>query len=33
MLFDFCTVLYIVGININTHERALRRKHALMSGL
>jgi aminoglycoside phosphotransferase (APT) family kinase protein len=30
MLFDFCTVLYIVGININTHERALRRKHALM---
>jgi aminoglycoside phosphotransferase (APT) family kinase protein len=31
MLFDFCTVLYIVGININTHERALRRKHALMT--
>lgn len=31
MLFDFCTVLYIVGININTHERALRRKHALMN--
>jgi aminoglycoside phosphotransferase (APT) family kinase protein len=30
MLFDFCTVLYIVGININTHERALRRKHGLM---
>lgn len=30
MLFDFCTVLYIVGININTHERALRRKHALV---
>lgn len=30
MLFDFCTVLYIVGININTHERALRRKRALM---
>ena len=30
MLFDFCTVLYIVGINLNTNERALRRKHALM---
>lgn len=30
MLYDFCTVIYIVGININTHERALRRKHALM---
>jgi aminoglycoside phosphotransferase (APT) family kinase protein len=30
MLFDFCTVLYIVGININTHERALRRKYALV---
>ena len=30
MLFDFCTVLYIVGININTHERALKRKSALM---
>lgn len=30
MLFDFCTVIYIVGININTHERAIRRKNALM---
>jgi hypothetical protein len=31
MLFDFCTVIYIVGININTHERAVRRKNALMT--
>lgn len=30
MLFDFLTVIYIVGININTHERAVRRKNALM---
>lgn len=30
MLFDFCTVLYIVGVNLNTNERALRRKRALM---
>jgi hypothetical protein len=30
MLFDFCTVLYIVGVNLNTNERAVRRKRALM---
>lgn len=30
MLFDFCTVLYIVGINLNTNDRAIRRKRALM---
>lgn len=30
MLFDFCTVLYVVGVNLNTNERAIRRKKALM---
>ena len=30
MLFDFCTVLYIVGVNLNSNERAVRRKRALM---
>lgn len=30
-LYLFCVVLYIVGINVNTHERALRRKRALMT--
>ncbi|MDO8703804.1 MAG: phosphotransferase [Sulfuricaulis sp.] len=31
MLYLFCYVLYITGININTHERALRRKKALIA--
>ncbi|GGC65550.1 phosphotransferase [Chelatococcus reniformis] len=30
MLFDFCTVLHIVGIHFNTHERAIRRKRGLL---
>jgi aminoglycoside phosphotransferase (APT) family kinase protein len=30
MLFDFCTVLYIVGVNLNANDRAIRRKRALM---
>jgi hypothetical protein len=30
MLYLFCVVLYIVGINVNSHERAVRRKRALM---
>ena len=30
MLFDFFTVLYVVGVNINTNERAIRRKRLLL---
>lgn len=30
MLFDFLTVIYIIGVNLNTNERAIRRKHKLL---